>query len=93
MLSKDNEEGDIANKLEQIMTDCNIEYQGSQIHKHIHIIVSKCHSNYFHSKCFLQRLATQDFDGKEAAGSFLRLQCDGPPKSPCPHLFAVRVGK
>ena len=40
---------------------------------------------------YLQRWAGEDFDGD---GSVLfRMEDDGAPKSPSPHIFAAKVGK
>ena len=79
-------------QLESVMTDCNISFQGSLTHKYIHILVG----NILHIKrckfIFFQRWATVEWDGEKSIGAFLRLPSDGHPKTPCPHLLAVKVG-
>ena len=76
---------------EGVIEDCSLEFDGSLIHKYIYILVRIETKFYNLPDTLLQRWAGDSFDGEGSA--FLRLVSDGPPKSPSPHILAVKVGK
>jgi hypothetical protein len=83
---------DFTDTLCKIKEDCALVFDGSSVHKYIHILVNDDRNKWTYIDfSFLKRLAGDHFDGD--GSSFMRIQSDGDPKDSSPHIFAVkRVG-
>ena len=88
-----NTDVEFTDKHEAVEEDCSLEFTGSLTHKYIYILVNDS-SNVLCSLlvCInFQRWAGDSFDTD--GSDFMRIESDGPPKSPSPHVLAVKVGK
>ena len=70
-----NQDTEFEETLQKVKDDCDIYFDGSKLHKYVHIL----------------RLAAKHY-GEEGA-AVMRILEDGDPKTPSPHMMAVKVGR
>ena len=76
VLYKNGNSAEFNEEYSKVKGDCALLYEGSSVHKYIHII----------------RWAAECMDGKGADKAFLRKETDGITESGSPHIVAVQVG-
>ena len=97
---------EFAEKLLKIREDCSLDFDGSKLHKYIHIIVrlnccwrSRSEDDIPFSLKYkdinelwlFKRLAAEQFE--EFPAAVMRIQEDGDPQTSSPHMVAVKVGR
>ena len=79
--------------MEEIARICQVENDGCQTLKSIHLLVSKKSDwDIYLPKLIFQRALVQHFD-KGSGEELIRLDTDGAPKSGSPHIYAEKVNK